>query len=86
MQKHSSQFLFYLLSFTGPSLHLLRQQHHNVIASGYELSHSICIQRGMLELSQIIQLLADHFCILAVLVLRNVLYRTFSSFTSSAAS
>lgn len=24
MQKHSSQFLFYLLSFTGPSLHLLR--------------------------------------------------------------
>ena len=26
MQKHSSQFLFYLLSFTGPSLHLLRQQ------------------------------------------------------------
>ena len=75
MQKHSSQFLFYLLSFTGPSLHLLRQQHHNVIASCHELGHGICIQRGMLELSQIIQLLADHFCILAVLVLRNVLYQ-----------
>ena len=29
----------------------------------------------MLKLSQIIQLLADHFCILAVLVLRNVLYQ-----------
>ena len=29
----------------------------------------------MLELSQIIQLLADHFCILAVLVLSNVLYQ-----------
>ena len=73
MQKHSSQFLFYLLSFTGPSLHLLRQQHHNVIASCHELGHGVGGQGCMLELCQIVQLLADHFCILTILVLSNVL-------------
>ena len=53
---------------------LFGQQHHNVIASCHELGHGIGGQGCMLELCQIVQLLADHFCVLAVLVLGDVLY------------
>ena len=76
MCKHSSQFLF-CLQRPSPDLllNLFCQQHHNVIASCHELGHGIGRQGCMLELCQIVQLLADHFCVLAVLVLSNVLYQ-----------
>ena len=51
---------------------LFGQQHHNVIASCHELGHGVGGQGCMLELCQIVQLLADHFCILTILVLSNV--------------
>ena len=76
MCKHSSQFLF-CLQRPSPDLllNLFCQQHHNVIASCHELGHGIGRQGCMLELCQIVELLADHFCVLAVLVLSNILYQ-----------
>ena len=67
---------------------LFGQQHHNVIASCHELGHGVGGQGCMLELCQIVQLLADHFCILTILVLSNVLYRygNCSTFISGACS